>query len=68
MTFAQWLAQQIKRDDPTGDLAIDVSRDHRPLPKNTKRAWESHIRAITRDSIVMDALQEAWKEYKNAPL
>jgi len=29
LTFQQWLDSQVKRDDPIGDLSLDISRDSR---------------------------------------
>lgn len=63
-TFGQWLAQQIERDDPVGDIARDVGRTQRA------RAWDctlqgllSYITKLGGSNKASKAARQAWREY-----
>ena len=63
-TFNKWLRKQAKRDDPVGDLAQDVMRDDRPVPHNTRGAWQSWLWFAGATTEAMQAFAEAWREYE----
>lgn len=64
MSFRQWLRQQEKRDDPVGDLANDAKYDKRSAPRDTLPAWTRHLERANACGEAMQALRNAWDEYK----
>lgn len=64
MSFRQWLRQQEKRDDPVGDLANDAKQDKRAVPRNTLPAWTRHLERANACGEAVQALRNAWDEYK----
>lgn len=66
--FARWLKKQKDRDDPIGDLANDVSRDARfPITKNDLGLLKTHLIFQNACSEALQALEEAWAEFKAKP-
>lgn len=65
MTFYQWLVLQKDRDDPVGDLALDVLRTHgHPRGNAGCQAWRNHIIKYSGiHAAGLEALDLAWKEY-----
>ena len=67
--FGLWLKAQRRRDDPIGDLALDVQDDGRLLaargesPPCTFAEFRHHIQRIGCDEAVT-AATEAWREYR----
>ncbi len=70
MTFLEFMQQQIKRDDPVGDLAGDMSIDAKLFPSENLAnydisQWEWRIKHKSRnDKNVMTAFQTAVKEFE----
>ena len=69
MTFFEWMKQQVKRDDPIGDLAGDMVTDAKlnNLDIQTTEEWKKHIWFTTSRPEVRKAFQLARDEY-NAQL
>lgn len=63
MTFNQWLKEQIKRNDPIGDLARDAARDNSPKPR-TLKGWQSLLHRSNACPEVLEALGDAWQEWQ----
>ena len=65
MTFNQWLKQQIKRDDPVGDVARDAARDTGRKPyRGCREAWHTFLGSAGACWEAHVALDEAWDEYE----
>lgn len=62
-TFNKWLREQEDRDDPVGDLARDVSRDSRRVPRNNHVAWRTFLWYGGASEAALQAFELAWKEY-----
>jgi hypothetical protein len=69
MTFFEWMRQQVKRDDPIGDLAGDMVTDAKlnNLTIQTVDEWKEHIWFQTDRAEVRKAFRLARDEY-NAQL
>ena len=69
MTFFEWMRQQVKRDDPIGDLAGDMVTDAKlnNLTIQTVDEWKEHIWFRTDRAEVLKAFRLARDEY-NAQL
>jgi hypothetical protein len=71
MTFFEYMQQQIKRDDPVGDLAGDMSIDAKLFPSENLAGydvtqWKSRIKSkCSNDKNVMAAFNTAVKEFEN---
>ena len=65
MTFRQWLKKQVYRDDPVSDLAIDFLSDKRAKGLRSVESIRTHILTMTADDLVLAALDQAIREYKN---
>lgn len=66
-TFYRWVIENCTgRDDPVGDLAYDMKRDSDNYPK--RKSYEDQKSYLYRrgGSLVVDAFEEAWQEYKDA--
>lgn len=64
-TFYQFLMQQLDRDDPIGDLAADAKRASIvPKRSSSLSVWESHLWFKHACHEAMEALREAFSEYK----
>lgn len=67
MTFYSWLKKQKDRDDPIGDLASDVLRDSTldtVKKSNSLASWRSHLNQKGAPSQAIEALEEAFTEWK----
>jgi hypothetical protein len=64
MTFRQWLKKQVYRDDPVSDLAIDFLSDKRAKGLRSVESIRTHILTMTADDLVLEALDQAIREYK----
>jgi len=65
MTFRQWLKKQVYRDDPVSDLAMDFLSDKRAKGLRSVESIRTHILTMTADDLVLEALEQAIREYKN---
>jgi hypothetical protein len=69
-TFQDWLARNVDRDDPIGDLAQDAQRDARYRPEryrdmpNTFDAWHNVLTMGMACSEAHETLRAAWAEYQ----
>ncbi len=63
--FLDWLSTQQDRDDPVGDIAVDLTRDrYRPKDATTLAEFVEYLTdGRLADRRVIDALQEAWTEF-----
>lgn len=67
MTFNQWLKNQIKRDDPIGDVARDAAMDERRKPYNgDRKTWHNFLSLAGACREAHQALDEAWDEYESS--
>jgi len=64
VTFRQFLKKQIYRDDPVSDLAIDFLSDKRAKGLRSVESIRTHILTMTADDLVLEALDQAIREYK----
>ncbi len=63
--FSAWLRQQHTRQDPVGDLARDMRRDHAWPPRaNTPRTFERHLERMGACDGANEALQRAFTEWQ----
>jgi uncharacterized protein YozE (UPF0346 family) len=63
--FYKWLIKQKKRDDPIGDLALDVKRDKSfPIATESLKELESYLFHKMAIDEAIQALNEAYKEFK----
>ena len=64
-TFIVWLSKQKQRDDPVGDLAVDLLRDpHRPRSIKTREGLLFYLTMKHDvDECVTDAAKRAWAEF-----
>jgi hypothetical protein len=60
VTFSAWLAQQIERDDPTGDLARDADHDPRWPVAGSLTDYEDYLDGTAAHV----SLGPAWDEYQ----
>lgn len=64
-SFYRFLMQQLDRDDPVGDLAKDAKRDSSaPKKLSSLRVWQSHLWIKHACHEAVEALKEAFCEYK----
>ncbi len=64
--FPAWLRQQHARQDPVGDLARDMRRDHAwPPSATTLRAFERHLKCMGACDGAVNALQRAFTEWQS---
>lgn len=64
--FHLWLEDQRGRNDPVGDLAIDVLSDKGfPLGASTRREMGDYL--SRHDDHIIRAMQQAWREYQAPP-
>jgi len=64
--FYRWLTAQAGRGDVIGDLAKDAMSDGSfPVEAKTRKEIEAHLRMKRACFEAIDALHEAWKEFKN---
>jgi uncharacterized protein YozE (UPF0346 family) len=64
--FYRWLKRQEGRDDPIGDLAGDVEADGAyPRASDSIKALRSHLVQKRACSEALQALAEAWDEFKS---
>ena len=62
--FSAWLLRQTKRDDPIGDLASDAKQD-KTFPKtNSKEKIANYLRSKRACHEAIEALTEAYAEFK----
>lgn len=62
--FYSWLAKQQKREDPIGDLALDVKRDSRfPVEQSDLELLHSHLIHNNACREAHCALDEAFREF-----
>lgn len=64
MTFYDWLMTQTGRDDPVGDLALDVAGDTDAPISGDFGAWKRYLSPY--GPHVRSALAEAWLGYRGA--
>ena len=65
MTFTNWLKQQKHRQDIVGDLARDAVEDETgPKGNAGYHVWERHLESKGAVQGALDALAEAWREFK----
>lgn len=65
LNFCYWLEKQINRDDPVGDLARDAQRDSdAPKHSNAFTIWQDYLNSRFACDGAMDALKEAFAEYR----
>ena len=66
-SFLAWLRRNAEREDPIGDLALDV-KDEKGAPKGraSKNAWISYLRSRYASRVAMDAFYGAWREFERA--
>lgn len=62
LPFRAWLLTQIKRENPTGDLAKDVSRDEKFPPLGSLADYLHYVKSRTSHSAIVRATIEAWIE------
>lgn len=64
--FLTWLFQQANRDDFVGDLAKDVKRfKNHPHGNSGYSVWLEHVSLHSnRNREVIEAFEEAWKQYE----
>ena len=64
-TFIVWIAKQKRREDPVGDLAVDLLRDpDRPRSIKTREGLLSYLTIMHNvDECVTDAAKRAWAEF-----
>jgi len=64
-SFYRWLSKQIDRDDPIGDIAIDVLRD-KSFPTNSQALprLERHVLLKGGHEDALTALREAFSEFR----
>jgi hypothetical protein len=65
--FHRWLEQQLKRNDPVGDLARDVKGDRDfPIAGNSRLALERYLGRSGAVPEAIRALRAAWREFETA--
>lgn len=65
--FYVWLIKQTDRDSPIGDLAKDVKRDPLfPRPSSSIEPFKNYLMQKSVDSLVIQALEDAWLEYSES--
>lgn len=62
--FRTWLKDQINRDDPIGDLAIDTFAVSDKPDFKTKKEWLSYLRNRGACKEALEAFETAWKEFE----
>lgn len=64
ITFRQWLAQQVGRDDVIGDFASDAMNDSgTPDDRAGRNRWYAHLRRRRACREAYMALDDAWAEF-----
>lgn len=64
--FRDWLRKQEKRDDPIGDLAVDMAHDaHQTLPNPSLSDLYGYLHSRGACSAALDALIEAYREWQS---
>ena len=61
--FYRWLEKQVKRADPVGDLAYDITRDKDFPVEASLRKTRSYLESLWVSEAVMKALAQAWLEF-----
>jgi uncharacterized protein YozE (UPF0346 family) len=62
--FHRWVAQQIERNDPVGDLARDIKRDRRfPISEASYDQLRSYLERASRSTAPVKAFKQAWAEF-----
>jgi len=63
--FYSWVTRQVDRDDPVGDLAMDISRDPGcPTRSSSLNKWTQYLECRNACTEAMAALKAAFKEFK----
>ena len=64
MDFYSWVTRQVDRDDPVGDLAMDISGDSEcPTSSSSLSEWAQYLRSRNACIEAMNALVTAFKEF-----
>jgi uncharacterized protein YozE (UPF0346 family) len=66
--FHCWLEQQLKRNDPVGDLARDVKGDRKfPIAEGSRQeTWKAYLERSGAVPEAIRAFREAWREFQAA--
>lgn len=67
ISFAEWLAEQVGRPDPVGDLAFDAGFDDTWPTDGDYRTYRGYLIELTAGADVFTALARAWAEYGGSP-
>ena len=63
--FHRWLQQQVKRNDPIGDLARDVKGDRKfPIADSTRAGVQDYLELRGAVPGAIRAFQDAWREFE----
>ena len=63
--FHRWLQQQVKRNDPIGDLARDVKGDRKfPIADGTRAGIEAYLERRGAVPEAIRAFRAAWREFE----
>jgi hypothetical protein len=63
-SFSEWLRAQRRRDDPVGDLARDAMADDGWLGGRDLSALHGHLSRYGACEGAHDALDRAWREWR----
>lgn len=63
LTFAAWLATQADRDDPVGDLALDVGRDPNFPILAGLDGLHAYLERVGAELEAIAAFNDAWAEF-----
>lgn len=69
-SFTNWLRAQEHRDDHIGHLSVEINREAdwpgRSIPDKDAgiSQWRQHLRLVSQNPLVHQALEAAWQEYQ----
>ena len=64
MDFYSWITEQVGRDDPVGDLAMDISRDPEcPTSSSSLSEWVEYLNSRNACGYAIEALATAFGEF-----